>query len=151
VEGDSSQGEIYFGYDELDRLISVTYPDEPEEARVTYDYVNVATRATELSGWVIGGAQDFVRTTDPRGNATLAIYDRDGQPVGVVDAKNHLTQYRYGAFGLLERIMGPVDLAAEFAPTIDFTHDNYGRLKSVKDAARGGTEQLSYNGLDEVI
>jgi RHS repeat-associated protein len=142
LAGDASQGQVQYGYDELDRLITEDYPDG---AHVAHDYASAASLVTSLSGWRIGGAQTFVQATDPRGNKTLSIYDRDNQLIGVVDAKNDLTSYEYAAFGQLERIVDP------FERMIDFVHDPYGRLRSVTDDARGGTESTSYNAFDQPV
>lgn len=142
LAGDASQGEVHYGYDELDRVITEDYPDGTQ---VRHDYANAASLAASLSGWRIGGDQMFVQTTDPKGYKTLSIYDRDGQVIGVVDAKNELTTYKYAAFGQLRRIVDP------FERMIDFEHDDYGRLKSVTDKAHGGTETTSYNAFDQPV
>jgi RHS repeat-associated protein len=143
LEGDLSQGEVHYSYDDLDRVITEQYPDG---ASVQHDYANYPSVTSPVRDWgrAIQG-DSFVRHTDPRGKQTIVVSDRDGQPLRVVDAENHVTVYKYAAFGDLERITDNLER------TIDFVHDDLGRLTSVTDDARGGTETTTYNAFGDII
>lgn len=139
----ATQGSVYYGYDELDRLVSEDYPNG---AHVQHDHASVFSVTSSLTGWYVPGALEVVRHTDPRGNKTITAQNRDGQTVRVVDAATDTTSYTYGAFGALEEI---VALPAEFG--IYFNYDEYNRLWAVTDGARGGSEFTAYNAFDQPV
>lgn len=142
LDGNLSEGSVEYSYDAQNRLKLETYPDGGE---VQYAYAVVGTN----TAWAVPGAVDAVRArvkvSGTQQNDTIQVTDRDGLPVNVVDALNQSTRYFYAAFGNIERIVDPAGRA------IDFTHDAYGRPKTVTDQARGGTEVTVYNGHDEII
>jgi RHS repeat-associated protein len=143
LPGDPSQAMITYVYDDANRLVNELHPD----AITIHHQYGFATPAldTAFQSWVVPGAIGIVRSFDPVANPTVAVFDRGGQPVNVVDAVGGSTRYAYDAFGNASRITDPANRS------IDIAHDGWGRLVSVDDAARGGPEVTVYNGLDEVV
>jgi RHS repeat-associated protein len=146
LDGDMSQGEVTYQYDNLDRLTAQFYPDG---AQVLRDYAFAASLASEHVAWVEGhpedGAVNIQRVVGPFGTKVV-IGNRGGQPTRVIDADGSDTFYFYRAFDALRMIWRNSD-----DQVILVDQDAYGRRTSMNDASRGGADTIAYNGLDEVV
>jgi RHS repeat-associated protein len=146
LDGDMSQGEVTYQYDNLDRLTGEFYPDG---AQVLHDYAFAASLASEHVAWIEGhpedGAVSIQRIVGPFGTKVV-IGNRGGQPTRVIDADGSDTFYFYRAFDALRTIWRNSD-----DQVILVDQDAYGRRTSMTDASRGGADTIAYNGLDEVV
>jgi RHS repeat-associated protein len=146
LDGHMNQGDVTYGYDDLDRLTGEFYPDG---AQVLHDYAFAPSLASENQAWLDGepgsGPINIERITDANQHATIKTSNRIGQPVRIIDPDGSNTYYFYRAFDALRTIWRDDEDHA-----INFDQDAYNRQTSITDPARGGEETIAYDGLDEV-
>ena len=137
---------VTFGYDNLDRLISVTYPDLTSESSI-YTLL------------------DVTKYTDRLNRETTCVYNSLRQAVSRTDALNLVTRYGYCRCGALSSLTDPLgrtttweyDLQSRKIAKIyaDATRTTYlyeattSRLQSVVDS-RGQARFLEYN-VDDTV
>src|SRR5581483_5826774 len=101
---------LTFGYDNLNRLTRVTYPDQ---SFTQYDYTNL----------------DLTQLTDRRGRVTHYRYNPLRQLVEVLDPLGRRTVYDWCGCGALEAIIAPAAGTNDFlTSTTFFVYDVQGRL-----------------------
>ena len=95
-----------YAYDEVDNRVSVTRAAGTSAAQTTtytYDKNNRLKSQTDALGHVTSNEYDangnVVKTTDPRGFATVYEYDANNRVRFIRDAEGGVTEYRYDAVG----------------------------------------------------
>jgi RHS repeat-associated protein len=133
-----------YTYDELGRVKTVSEPNDSGVliTRRTNTYVgNVTTSCDALSN-----CSDAV--TDERGLVVKSIdHFVDGSTSA---AKEAITEYDYGPYGLLDQIRAKKSESADPTIVTDFIYDEAGRRTNTNDSNRGAS-RVVYNGFDEVV
>jgi len=147
---DSEGHEVTLAYDDLDRLVRRTYPDDTFEK---WDYLLL----------------DVHKHTDRLGRATNYLHNASGQLMVETDPEKRITQYDYCSCGAINRLIDPNGSVTRWkydiqgrvtekihadGTTASYEYDPYnGRLLSSTDALDQITEYTYHldNNLHEII
>lgn len=132
--------EVTYGYDALDRVTSVTYPDGSFES-MAYDRLDpdlYRDRLGRFTNFDFDELRQLKKITDPLSRITQYQWCKCGGLAQLTDAKNQITQWRYDIQGRLEE--------KEYPDATIWSYDYdpaRGLLASMTDA-RNQTKAYSY-------
>jgi len=140
VEGDSSQGVVYFTYDARWQVTKVRLPDGTSKEYATGSRNNVLSAyAPERR------AEAYVSAVrDAEAHESVAFVDFRGNPVRTVDARGAATRFAYDPFGTLKEITDPA------GNKTTLVSDSLGRVIEHVDLDTG-TQRFAYSAFDEVV
>ncbi len=122
------------GYDALNRLTSVTYPDASLNVAVTYDSPAASFGVGRRTGM-----------TDPSGT-TVYEYDRRGlleREERTIASSTFVTQYEYDKGGNLERVRYPTSDPVQRQGEASYAYDVGGRVSGVTTMANGSPTSIA--------
>ena len=141
LPADTSQGIVQYNYDARQRLISAQFPDG---AVVQLAHGAAGLLQPPADAWILQPeAVQVTQTIDPRVNRDTMVVDHTGSPVANIDALGTVTEYEYGPFASLQRI---VDAGNN---TTLLERDRLGRVERLVDPDAGETLN-TYNAFDEL-
>jgi RHS repeat-associated protein len=122
-------------YDVLDRVVSITHPNQSAETTSFKGFEVKLTRPANLNGQV---------------QTRLEVRNALGEVIRVTDAAGLVVSYRYRATGELENVSRPSDQAG--APSIEtkMGFDVHGRKTSMVDPDKGAISYV-YNAAGELV
>jgi RHS repeat-associated protein len=130
-----------YGYDDMGRLVTTTYPDGTSEG-ATYDAEGRRLTSTDRGGRTTSYSYDNVgrllTTTYPDGGVVTNEYDDVGRLVSTKDARGNKTSYTYDAAGRRHTVTDAL------GNTTSFGYDSNGNQTSILDA-RGKTTSFVYD------
>ena len=132
---------VQYNYDARQRLISAQFPDG---AVVQLAHGAAGLLQPPADAWILQPeAVQVTQTIDPRVNRDTMVVDHTGSPVANIDALGTVTEYEYGPFASLQRI---VDAGNN---TTLLERDRLGRVERLVDPDAGETLN-TYNAFDEL-
>jgi RHS repeat-associated protein len=136
-----------FAYDIMNRLTSITYPDNTSVS-FGYDYRGRRTSATDQNNrtttYAYDDADRLTTVTDAAGHVTQYAYDTENNLLSITDANSHTTSFAYDAYGRVTQTTFPSAL------TESYGYDAIGNLTSKTDR-KGQTIQYVYDALNRLV
>jgi RHS repeat-associated protein len=144
--GTPTDGVWKFEYDAWNRR---TLTRAPDGAEYRQEYASAPTLRSDFSAWLVPGAVEVTRSTDPDGKQNVQVFDRHGLTIRGIDGRNvpsaaQTTDYFYGPFDQLERVSDNLRNVSTIG------YDAYGRVRTQTNP-NTGTRSYTYNALDELL
>jgi RHS repeat-associated protein len=149
---DAAGNTTSYAYTPLGQVASQTNPLGAVTS-YAYDPDGNLTSVTDASGhttsYAYNGDSEVTKKTDPLGQATAYAYDPDGNLASVVDAIGNEDTFAYDDFGNVTTAKYGVS-GSSAQTTIASTYDAGNRMTKAVQTP-GGTYQLSYDGLNDIL
>jgi RHS repeat-associated protein len=130
-----------YSYNSLNQLATVTAPGQGTTT-VTYDDLGRMTSRTNAKNYVTGYAYDnagrLTKVTDALGRPTQFAYDVEGNRIKVTNGRGQTHTSTFDARDLLTST-----LYSDGTPTLSYTYDAVGQVKTVADGT--GTRTFTYD------